>query len=186
MGFRLRNVRFLAILAFWILLIGCDNPDSPKPPLEFGFFDLDNYFLQESEKVIGYAAEKRVKINGESEKKSVSGAELKEDLKLFGSYDLNRKSWGDKYVKDTLYSEDGNVRELRYSSPDLRVRSMTIRFDGDEVSEILVKAEAKNILYSSTQSLTYRPESGYHMEKFQKVISFSRKNYSVDVEWDKG
>lgn len=177
----------ILLVSSW-LLAACQsgapeiNPDDQPDP----YFDLKGYFEKETARLNREQPRlrKQVSINEETEEKMLDSLDYEQELSVFINSDINRPAWFDKYRIDSL-RDGARLQTLSYQAldKDLRVRSIRIRFTGDEVSEIIIDKETENIVAGSGQHLEYRPDQGYQISSRQKTAVSKKQELNISVRF---
>jgi len=155
---------------------GC-KPDIKETGAALKYFDLKGYFTTEIVRLtkLNKPVLKTVTHNGASESKKVHIDNWNSELDLFIGSDINRPAWKDSY---TITCSD-NFFIYKAKFPELKMRQMVIKKDKGVVKWILIFNRTKNILYQTTEKLSYFPDSLYLIEKDQKVRLMGKNTYKV-------
>ncbi|MEJ6979345.1 hypothetical protein WG906_02715 [Pedobacter sp. P351] len=160
-----------------VFLAGCSTKeDSRNMPGKY--FDIRGYFEKEAKRLQKQnpVIEKIVSQNIDFEKKHVRVADWKTELELFAESDINKPAWKSSYLVKT----NGPDREYLSSDNNLRTKKITIRFsENGAVKKILIFNKTSNALYTSTEELTYFPDSLYIIKKRQNVLVIGKNEYSI-------
>ncbi len=164
-------------MALMICLPGCKTGAKEKaPPLKYfdlkGYFEKDSSHLTRQNKLVF----KSVTHNGVTQSKNVHIANWGIELSLFKASDINKPAWKDSY---TVTSNDDSV-VYKANEPDLKTRKMLIKMEKQKVKSIIIFNSAKNILYQTTEKLSYFPDSLYLIEKYQRVKLMGTNNYKIE------
>ena len=165
---------FLLFFFLPLFLPSC-KPDVSKNGTKF--FDLKGYFHADSLRLtkLNHLTFKTVTHNGVTETKKVQIANWGTELNLFIQSDINKAAWSNSYT----ITNDGNAIIYRAKEPQLRTREIIISKLGNKVKWILIYNTTKNILYQTTEKLSYFPDSVYIIQKYQKVRLLGANNYQV-------
>lgn len=139
-----------------------------KPNIQKGdFFDLKGFITKDAARLdtLNPAVEKTVYHNGVTETKAVHISDWKSELGMFIDADINKPSWKSSYE---VNSED-SLLVYRAKDKELLVQHLDIKHAGQKVLWILVYTKVSNMLYNTTQKLTYYPDSLYAIEMVQHV-----------------
>ena len=171
-----------AIFPLLIALASCSEPTAERPVGQ-KYFDLKAYIQQEAVRLAGKnpIVSKTVTVNGMVENKKVRIPDWSAELTSFSDADINKAAWQGlfKIVKnDTLE---------RYQSNDdkVNVKRLDIVRKNGRVAKLEVSMKTTNYLYTSTDQLTYYPDSIYQIEKSQKIKLLQPKSYKVTGEFKK-
>lgn len=179
-------IRILLPVLFFFML-SCQQEE---PPSSFAnesiFFDTHQFF----EKEIGQlnelkALQKVVSFDDKQEEKRIEDFNLKEELSLFSESNINKTNWKDKYKVDTLYNSDNSIQTINHKALDdkLSVKSLTVNFQKDKVSKLIIEKAADTAIANSNQILTYFPGKGYKITN-QQAIAFSKAhNLAIEVNY---
>jgi hypothetical protein len=153
------------------------KPDIKETGAAVKYFDIKQYFAGEIKRLTGLnkPVEKSVGQNGAIENKKVTINNWGQELDLFAEADINRPAWKNSY---TIQDNDG-LLVYRAKYPELKMREMVIKKDGEKVKWILIFNKTKNILYQTTEKLSYFPDSLYDIEKDQKVRLLGANHYEI-------
>lgn len=161
-----------------ILLVfyGC-NPAAKNQRDTLNYFDLKGYFKKEAIRLtkIKPAFTKIVTVNDASESKMVRIADWTKELSVFSAADINRNAW--KGLFNTTNTGDLEI----YTSSDEKVPVKEVRITNrnGKVYQIRILIKNTNILYSSSDTLSYYPDSLYQIKKKQHIKLLAEKEYTV-------
>ncbi len=145
------------------------------------YFDLENYFKAEASRLTktNPQLDKTVIVNGESESRDVTISDWKQEFESFIDADINKAAWRGafKVQKDSATTTYSTLDEK------IPVKKLVISFEGNKVSGIVAIVNNTNKLYTSTDHLTYYPDSLYQIKKIQQVRFMESKNYDVTVRF---
>lgn len=113
------------------------------------YFDLKGFVEQQATSLNGDKVEK-VSVVGEEEKNSevtYSTQEWQDELLVFTSADINKPSLVQAY--QTERTENQLSHTLRPDAKD-KVKSITIKYEGEKIKQITVEIVEDNLFYSST------------------------------------
>lgn len=161
-----------------ILLVfyGC-NPAAKNQKDTLNYFDLKGYFKKEAARLTRNkpAFTKIVTINDAAESKKVRITDWTKELSIFSAADINRNAW--KGLFDTSNTGDQEI----YTSYDEKVPVKEVRITrrNGKVYHIRILIKNTNILYSSSDTLSYYPDSLYQVKKTQHIKLLAEKKYTV-------
>jgi hypothetical protein len=118
---------------------------------------------------------KTISYNGGTESKTVKIKNWKQELDFFQSSDINKPAWKNSYAVANYADEI----IYRAKDPDLKMREMIVKSENHVVKYIFIFNSAKNILYQTTEKLSYFPDSAYIIEKAQRVALLGASVYKV-------
>lgn len=181
--------RHLLLLALLWLTAAClpghrESEASSASP----FYDLEAFFSSEVERLQREQppVDKTVQLDGQSEFQQLDSLDYRDELSVFHNSDINRAAWWDKYAIDSTFS--GNrLNNIRYTAeePDLKIRSVSIDFDGGKVSRVEIESQTDSPTAAMDRKLRYEPASGYYIETRQNVTFSKPREMIVEVEFRK-
>ncbi len=175
------RLKSAAALLSWIVLTAClpaCRPDVKESGGALKYFDINGYFTKDIARLnkLNKPVLKTVTHNTVSESKTVHINNWELELSLFKDADINRPAWKNSY---TVIDEDGLVI-YRAKYPELKMREMLIKKDKEKIKWILIYNKTpKNILYQTTEKLSYFPDSLYVIDKVQKVRLMGSNFYEI-------
>jgi hypothetical protein len=155
---------------------GC-KPDIKETGAALKYFDIKGFFTADAARLnkLNKPVVKTVAHNGVTQSKRVRINNWEHELDLFISSDINRPAWKDSYT--TTVSGDFLIYRARY--PELKMHQMLIKKVDGKVIWVLIFNHTKNLLYQTTEKLSYFPDSLYTIEKDQQVRLMGRNTYTV-------
>ncbi len=167
--------RRLALL-FVVFISSCTIQEETKS--KYDFFDIKGFFEAEAKRLSQKRtlSNKIVTQNNQSEIKKGLPVDWNDELALFIASDLNKPAWINSYKR----SED----DLRISylaiDTNLRTRYIEIKKDQNGKAFFLkIKNISRNMLYESSEELTYIPDSSYTINKNQRVRFLGNNQYQI-------
>lgn len=141
------------------------------------YFDLKAFFRSDSARLAGLnpPVVKTVVHNGTVETKTVHIGNWSQELNLFIQSDINRPAWKNSY---SVSISDSAVI-YKALTPELKTRRIIIKKAGEKVQWVLIYNHTKNLLYETSEKLSYFPDSLYLIEKTQHVRLMGRNDYKV-------
>lgn len=163
-----------------LLLLCCwyaCKPEIKETGATLKYFDLKEFFKTDSVRLVKLnpTITKTVSHNGEAETKKLKVTNWGQEFGLFTSSDINKPAWKDSY--DVQENADSVVYKAKY--PELKTREIVIRKSDGKVTSVYVLNNIHNLLYSTTETLTYAPGRYYLIEKHQKVKVMGANNYLI-------
>jgi hypothetical protein len=163
-------------ILFGLLLISsCSGPEQTA---DLRYIDLKGYFEAEAARMeqSGRKVDKTVSRNGSAESKTGIAPDWRTELSLFIESDINKPAWKTSYS----IREDSISVEYEAIGDDLRTRLIKIMKDthGD-IREVSITNQISNRLYSSSEELSYIPDSLYKIFKKQDVIVIGQNEYEI-------
>ena len=167
-----RKIAFLLIIFF----SSCNNQEETTPKNDF--FDLKGFFEAEAKRLSNKnsLSNKLVTQNNQTEIKKGLSVDWDDELALFMASDVNKPAWINSYK----YSED-NLR-ISYFALDTSLRTRYVEILKDKNGRtvfIKIKNSSRNMLYESSEELTYIPDSSYTIDKNQSVRFLGTNNYQI-------
>jgi len=168
-------INFFAV----VFLVACfSSPTDTKQVIKNKEFDLPSYFQQEIKRLSAMDKEvvKTVSKEDVSETKTIH-VNWEKELAAFVSTDINKAVYAGYIRKD---SSDRLVT-LRLDNPDVDISSIRIRYDEqNEPIEIIIHKQVHNLLYNTTEKLSYNKDHSYRIEKQQDVWVLGTNHYSIE------
>lgn len=164
----------------WLPLFLISGLFSCKPDIKdtgSRYFDLKAYFKKDCPRLDHKSPQvtKTVGYNGNTETKKIRVKNWEKELELFSGSDINKPAWRQSYN----VQEDSTQLTYTAKTPDVRTRLIQIKKRGDAVKSIYIINQESNILYQSTEKLTYVPDSLYQIDKLQKVKFLGTNKYLI-------
>jgi hypothetical protein len=141
------------------------------------YFDIKGYFTADTARLnkLNRLVTKTVTHNGVNESKKVKIYNWGQELDMFIGADINRPAWKNSY---TIATGD-NLVLYKAKEDELKVREIIIKKEKEKVKWIVIYTRTKNILYQTTEKLSYFPDSLYLIEKDQRVRLMGRNRYKI-------
>lgn len=168
--------KFLIIPCFLLFFSSC-NMAEKKQKNNMSYFDLKGYFEKEALRLMksNPVFAKTVMVNGNSETKQMQIADWAKELSAFSDADINRSAW-----IGLFRIERAKAREVYTSDNEkVPVKEVLITKRNGEVSGIRILIKTANMLYNSSDTLSYYPDSLYQINKKQEIRLLSEKNYLI-------
>jgi hypothetical protein len=171
------KIAFSIGAAMLMLCVEACGPGTPGKGETLTYFDLKGYFKADSLRLAkkNPMVYKTVAHNGHTESKTVHIKNWGVELSLFTGSDINRPAWKNSYD----VSDDGGVIMYNAKSPEMKMRRMIIKKEKGAVKWILIYNKTKNLLYTTTEKLTYYADSLYLIQKDQKVRLMGKNSYVI-------
>ncbi len=172
--FKLRVwVAALMLIAYW----SACKPDSKEAGTGLKYFNVKEYFTANAARLqkLNKPVLKTVTHNGVTETKTVKIENWGQELDLFIGADINKPAWKNSYT--VIDNNDGLLYKAK--DPELKVREILIKKEGQKIKWILIFTHTKNILYQTTEKLSYYPDSLYIIEKGQTVKLMGSNHYII-------
>ena len=163
-----------------LLFFSACRPDVKESGNAMKYFDLKGYFTKDIARLtkLNRPVFKTVNHNGITESKTVHIDNWNREFDLFLNADINKPAWKNSY---TIVNDNG-LLIYKSKEPGLHVVQMDIKLEKDKVKWVLIYTKTKNILYTTTEKLSYFSDSLYSIEKDQKVRIMKRNHYLVQGE----
>ncbi|PSR14218.1 MAG: hypothetical protein DA408_17680 [Bacteroidetes bacterium] len=183
--------KLIPAAALLIGLLGACSSNAPETTKKNAatdtFFSLANFFDQEATRLdsLQPRLRKHVRMNEEEEEKILENVDFGAELALFRGYDINRKSWVDKYQADSVYL-NGNLQRIDYQArePDLTTQELHIEFDPTgKVAAITIVGQSATFLASNNNWLHYTTNQGYTIKTEQKNRAAETVNILIEGEF---
>ena len=167
----------LLLCAFLLLCFGCGDRAVTQQKEAHPYFDLKGYFAGEATRLSRKKPliHKTVVVNDSTESKDLVIPDWQKELTIFSDADLNKSAWKGLFqVKKTdtmeLYTSDNKkvpVKELKVLKRNGQVYGLQILICNS------------NTLYTSSDTLSYFPDSLYDVKKNQHIRLLAEKNYRI-------
>lgn len=173
---KLQTLPIILIALFIALVPGC-KPNTIQSGATQKYFDISGYFKADTARLnkLDHPTLKTVAHNGITETKQVHIKNWGLELNLFIESDINKPAWRDSYAIQI----SGNTISYRAKTSDLKTRAIVINKQANKIKWILIFNSTKNILYQTTEKLSYFPDSIYVIQKLQKVRLLGANRYTV-------
>jgi len=145
------------------------------------YFDLRAFINADSAKLVKANASvtKTVTHNNSSpQTKRIVIKNWGQELNLFAASDINKPAWRDSYQ----ITKKGDSVVYTALLPELFTRRISIRSNSGKVFKIEISNATKNLLYKTTEHLTYYPDSLYIIDKQQQVKLMGSNRYLIKGE----
>ena len=193
MYFSSKIIAKITLLSFLgaFMITGCDTSSSHVENFENGenrYFDLKGFVVSEIERLSSNEIfVKTVFVNGEKEKQTFETLDLENELQPFFNSDINKPAWSDKYEIDSLIDNSGKLMELNYTAIDekLKTKLFLVRYENENVTEIIIKNKSKSSVAEILQALTYLPQVGFTIESTQDVSMVDKNHFKIQVDYRK-
>jgi len=167
----------VGVVATALSLPSC-KPDNLKQGAVKEYFDIKGYFENRAAQLSKQhpAITKTVVHNGAAENKTVEISNWKNELSLFIESDINKPAWKGKYSK----IDSSGAVVYKAKDTDVKTRRIVISKAGNgNVKQISIYNEVNNLLYNTSETLNYFPDSAYTIEKYQKVKLLGANTYKI-------
>jgi hypothetical protein len=175
---KLRPFTIIALMgSIMISGLACRPDVKEENAATLKYFDIKGYFTADTARLnkLSRMVTKTVTHNGVTENKKVKIDNWGHELDMFAGADINRPAWKNSY---TIATGD-NLVLYKAKEDELKVREIIIKKDKEKVKWIVIYTRTKNILYQTTDKLSYFPDSLYLIEKDQWVKLMGRNRYKI-------
>lgn len=158
-------------------LAGCSNEKSPSQTVKSNYFDVNAYFNGEAKRLNQLRPEitKAVSINDSSETRHIKIEDWNKELAVFSAGDIRKVSWEGLFT----VVEHGDTTIYRSNNDKVSVKMLQIIKNDAKVLEVSMEIVRKNILFVSTDLLSYYPDSLYDVKRQQNIKLLPQKKYQV-------
>lgn len=141
------------------------------------YFDLQGYFKGEASRLAknNPTINKTVIVNGKSETHQASIPNWEQEFDLFTQADINKASWRGSFA--TTATE--NLKTYSSQSEKIPIKKLEVSYKDNKVSGVRIFVTNTNDLYTSTDSLSYYPDSLYEIKKVQRIKLMKEKKYQI-------
>jgi hypothetical protein len=164
------------ILCLLSTALAC-NDKANKEASSINYFDLKKYFSSEAKRLqtLNPLIKKTVTQNGISETKQLKISILETELKPFSNADINKSAWKNAFKVST------NNQMIRYTNTNdkIPVKELIVTKKNNVIVSIKAILNTSNLLYTSTDTLTYVPSKHYEIKKTQKIKLLKAKTYQI-------
>jgi hypothetical protein len=169
----------------WIVLLvlaaavqpGC-KPDIKTSGASLRYFDLKKFISADSARLAKskVTVVKTVIHNGShAQTKRVSISNWGRELSLFAQSDINKPAWRQSYLVEV--KGDSTIYKARETK--LNMRRMVVTQKNGAVTKISILNASSNLLFHSSETLVYIPDSLYIINKQQQVKLLGDNTYMI-------
>jgi hypothetical protein len=153
------------------------KPEIKETGATLKYFDIKGFFFTNTAHLnrLNKPVLKTIIYNGITEQKKVHINNWGLELDSFIGSDINRPAWKDSY--NIVADNDILLYKAKY--PELKMREMLIKKENGKLKWMLIYNKTQNIIYQTTEKLTYFPDSLYMIEKVQRVRLMGTNVYKV-------
>lgn len=163
------------MIALFLLLVACKPATERR--LQSDYFDLKDYFVKEASRLQhnNPVVSKAVVVNGSKEEKEMKIMDWENELSVFSDADINKAAW------QGLFKMQKNEHQEIYYSEDEKVpvKKVIINRSEAQINSILIVIKTTNTLYTSSDTLSYFPDSLYEIKKMQQIRLMGPKKYKI-------
>lgn len=166
----------VALVAFICFFVSC-KPGNVQTGTDLKYFDIKGFFTADTARLrkLNHITHKMVYHNGVKETKDVHIGNWGLELNLFSQSDINKPAWRDSY---TVVKTD-NIEIYRAKDPDLKTREIMVKKEDGKVKWLVIFNKTNNLLYQTSEKLSYFPDSIYIIQKYQKVRLLGANQYLI-------
>ena len=173
----------MASLVFAAGFFSCTPAHDTTSGTPGDYFNLHTYFNSQAAILRNNEVKilKSVMRAGQREEHAFNAVDWEKELKIFVDADLNKASWKDLYMVDSVPGDSS--LGIRYTAKDsaLQVKQETIYFTGNDVTEIQIESRFKNFYYASALQLNYKPADGYHISGEQQIRFANKQSFEINA-----
>ncbi|WP_316805545.1 hypothetical protein [Pedobacter nototheniae] len=165
------------ILVFALAFFSCNQQKESEANTDLLYFDTKGYFEKEASRLkeMNPLVQKSVFINGSTENKATKISDWEKELSTFIDADINKTSWKGSFKVNKTATADNYTSDNR----KIPVKRITVVKLNGKITRIEIIRENKNIIYHSTDTLSYFPDSLYEIRKQQKIKLLNPKKYII-------
>lgn len=161
------------------LFVSC-GPSTPASTANSeSYVDIPAYFKAEIERMkqSNPTVEKTVKKDSISETKTLQIANWDNELSSFVSIDLNKPAYRGIFQKDSV----DNKVTLTTNDPKIDISHVEIDYQDGKPVAFLIKRSSKSSLYATHETLYYKQNEQYSLEKKQDIKVLGEKYYFISA-----
>ena len=176
------------ILAFFLFSIsGCNLLDNKAADVKGQHFNMSQFINAQCTLLSKQhmRLEKKVFLNGNSESQTLKVENWQKELSAFSQADIDKPAFYGKYeIDSTFRNQNLSFISYRALADKLKIRELDIAFDslGNPVN-INVKTKSRNVLYASSQVLTFETQNGYIVSGIQSIQFLRPDTFKVTANW---
>jgi len=171
------------IFCFFICLLtsSCSNEfDGTNTETDKKFFDLKGYMQSEIERLSDFSIQKEIKIDGESEQIKISDVAWEKELAIFFESDINKVAWETEFE----VSQKNDVTTYTTENENIPVKKIQFLTDYDgNLNKLFITREKENLLYKSTEKISYRPTYGFQIITDRKIILSDPQKIEINASF---
>jgi hypothetical protein len=180
----MKNFAPLRLCVILFFFASCSKKNEEKKSEPGKFFDLVAYFSKEADALDATKPEikKTIIKDGGTETKTFSDSiDWKKELKIFAENSINKPAWKDSFTADTIENNGYNIITYKTADEKISVKEIVIITDSVwQPTEISIKRDAKNFLYTSRQTLNYARGKSYRLDSEMNVRWTFDTKFSVE------
>lgn len=122
-----------------------------------------------------------IQLNEQTDRKMIPLSEADSVLNLLRTYNLNAEKYFYALSADTYENADGNT--IRYSGDkSIDIQHCTITRDSNGISQIVLSARRKSLLYTTLITCEYYRELVFRVTTEQKTTFFPERTYRIGID----
>jgi hypothetical protein len=153
------------------------NEKANKEASSINYFDLKKYFSSEAKRLqtLNPLIKKTITQNGISETKQLKISNWETELKPFANADINKSAWKNAFKVTTR----NQITQYTNTSEKIPVKELIVAKKNNRIISVKAILTTRNLLYTSTDTLTYVPSKHYEIKKTQKIKLLKEKTYQI-------
>lgn len=174
-------LRKLSLLTLITSCIACNQHSDVQTKSTSEYFDIQSYFKAEGNRLkkLNPTVNKTVSIQNNTQTKQLKISNWQKELSSFTDANINKSAW-----KGDFKIYKSNTLETYSSAKDkITVKFVALQKIDKKIKSIKIIVANKNILYQSSDTLIYFPDSLIDIKKQQKIRFLSQKNYRITVKF---
>ncbi len=175
------KTQWLFLLLPLCLSCGRQSSTAPEAESKAAYFDIKTFFNQEAGRLqqLNLPVNKTVSVNGVTEEKKLKIENWEKEFSAFTDADLNKSAWKGSFK----VTKQDHATLYTSSSDRIPVKELLVEQKNGTVTGIHLVMANKNVLYDSTDTLTYYPDSLYQLIKRQKIKLLEAKDYRITTRF---
>lgn len=127
---------------------------------------------------------KKGRINDKAAENQVDSIRWKKELETIASADINKTAWISSFTTDSILS--GDTLTIQYTSrkTSIPIRSLNISKVGETVTQIYIERKSSNLIFSSEQTILYKPRASYLATGSQKALFLRDQTFSISSNFN--
>lgn len=127
---------------------------------------------------------KKGRINDKAAENQVDTIRWKNELETIASADINKKSWVSFFTTDSSMSGDTTLIRYTAQKTSIPIRQLNISKVGEKVTEIYIVRKSSNLIFSSEQTILYKPRVSYTATGSQKALFLRDKTFTISSNFN--
>lgn len=174
-------LRKLSLLTLITTCIACNQHSDVQTKSTSEYFDIQAYFNAEANRLqkLNPTVNKTVSVQNDAESKQVKINDWHKELSSFADANLHKSAWKGSFK---VFKSD-TLESYSTEKDKIAVKLVTIQKKFRKIKSIKIIVANKNILYQSSDTLIYYPDSLYIIKKQQKIRLMDAKNYGITAKF---